>query len=222
MDAGWRLYCVKTDIIWRARTENKCKLSAWILIQTADNLARRGWPHQASCALCNGPLETSQHLSLLCPFAQAVWNQVLSWERMTWIASVIGGRQRLGLYTKTSVGISMVWRLTLCGIGGKSGIGAFSKINSNRCDKLRGGQKSVWILPSMDPAKALAAAKIRRRIQPPALIWPARARKNELQSLEPAKLQTASKHRRCPRSKANFWPGSHGHPSKRPLSNAAF
>jgi len=73
-----------TELIWRARTENKCKVFAWILIQdkvlTADNLARRGWPHQASCALCNGPIETGQHLYLLCPFAQAVWSQVLSWE----------------------------------------------------------------------------------------------------------------------------------------------
>ena len=38
-----------TELIWRARTENKCKVFAWILIQdkvlTADNLANRGWPH---------------------------------------------------------------------------------------------------------------------------------------------------------------------------------
>ena len=27
-------------------------------------------------------METSQHLCLLCPFAQAVWHQVLSWERL--------------------------------------------------------------------------------------------------------------------------------------------
>ena len=72
----------KTELIWRARTENKCKVFAWILIQDkvliAENLARRGWPHQVSCALCNGPMETGQHLCLLCPFAQAVWSQVLS------------------------------------------------------------------------------------------------------------------------------------------------
>jgi len=61
---------------------------AWILIQnkilTADNLARRGWPwpHQTQCVLWNGPLETGQHLCLLCPFAQAVWHWVLSWERL--------------------------------------------------------------------------------------------------------------------------------------------
>ena len=30
--------------------------------------------------MCDGPLETGLHLILLCPFAKAVWNQVLVWE----------------------------------------------------------------------------------------------------------------------------------------------
>jgi len=30
--------------------------------------------------LWNGPIETGLHLSLSCPFAKAVWTQVLSWE----------------------------------------------------------------------------------------------------------------------------------------------
>ena len=49
-------------------------------ILTADNFQKRGWPQQEHCVLCNGPLETEVHLSLLCPFARAVWDQVLSWE----------------------------------------------------------------------------------------------------------------------------------------------
>lgn len=75
------------DLIWRAKAENKCKLFAWILIQnkilTADNLARRGWPHQTSCTLCNGPRKSGFHLCLTCPFAQEVWNRVLAWENMS-------------------------------------------------------------------------------------------------------------------------------------------
>ena len=74
----------KTDIIWRTRAVNKCKLFAYILIQnkilTADNLAVRGWPHQDSCVLCNSPLETGHHLCITCPFAQEIWNRVASWE----------------------------------------------------------------------------------------------------------------------------------------------
>jgi hypothetical protein len=74
----------KISLIWRARTENKCKFFAWVLIQnkllTADNPARREWPHHPSCALCNGPIESGLHLCLTCPFAHEVWNTVLAWE----------------------------------------------------------------------------------------------------------------------------------------------
>lgn len=98
MDGGWEIlhalsYRIqfkgafgrfKSDLIWKAHAENKCKFFAWTLIQdkilTADNLASRDWPHHDTCTLCNGPLETSQHLCLLCPFAQSVWQQVLAWE----------------------------------------------------------------------------------------------------------------------------------------------
>ncbi|KAJ1259251.1 hypothetical protein BS78_10G139800 [Paspalum vaginatum] len=42
-------------------------------------LARRGWPHQPSCPLCNGPLDSGLHLCLTCPFTQEVWSRVLAW-----------------------------------------------------------------------------------------------------------------------------------------------
>jgi hypothetical protein len=55
-----------------------------ILIQekilTADNLQKRGRPHQDHYVLCNEPMETGLHLTLLCPFAKIVWSQILSWE----------------------------------------------------------------------------------------------------------------------------------------------
>ncbi|KAJ1262159.1 hypothetical protein BS78_09G086300 [Paspalum vaginatum] len=54
--------------IWRAIAEPKCNIFAWILISNKilreDNLVRRGWPHQTSCTLCNGPMESGQHLCL--------------------------------------------------------------------------------------------------------------------------------------------------------------
>jgi hypothetical protein len=81
----------RSDQIWKAHAENKCKVFTWILIHgkvlTADNLQRRGWPHQDHCALCNGPLETGLHLCLHCPFAMAVWNQILTWEHFEDILS---------------------------------------------------------------------------------------------------------------------------------------
>jgi len=70
------------ELIWRAWTENKCKIHAWILLHnkilTADNMQKRDWPHQDHCVLCNDPLKTGIHLSLLFPFAKAVWDQVLT------------------------------------------------------------------------------------------------------------------------------------------------
>jgi hypothetical protein len=48
-------------------------------VLAADNLQKRGWPHQVHCALCNGPLETCIHLALLCPFAKSVWRLTLAW-----------------------------------------------------------------------------------------------------------------------------------------------
>jgi hypothetical protein len=47
---------------------------------TVNNLATSGWPHQPSCAFCNGTLETGIHLCLHCPFARAVRRQILAWE----------------------------------------------------------------------------------------------------------------------------------------------
>ena len=72
------------DLIWKAKAENKCKIHAWILMHdkmlAADNLQKKRWPHQDHCVLCNSPMETGLHLSLLCPYATAVWDQVLSWK----------------------------------------------------------------------------------------------------------------------------------------------
>ena len=101
MDPGWCiLHCsayriqfkasfgfFRSDQIWKAQVENKCKFFALILLQdkilTAHNLQKRGWPHQEHCVLCNGPLETGLHLCLCCPFAKAVWDQIYSLGRIS-------------------------------------------------------------------------------------------------------------------------------------------
>jgi len=71
-------------LIWKADTENKCKVFMWIFIHekilTTDNLQKRQWPYHEHCALCNGPLETAVHLCLNCGFAKVVWNQIFTWE----------------------------------------------------------------------------------------------------------------------------------------------
>ena len=76
------IHCSSGKLIWQARTENKCKFFAWTLsndkILTADNLAKRGWPHHPLCSLCNQAPETSSHLCLMCPYALQTWTRVFS------------------------------------------------------------------------------------------------------------------------------------------------
>jgi hypothetical protein len=59
---------------------SSCISQVVALIFPERNIVKWGWPHHEHCVLCNGPLETGLHLSLLCPFAKAVWSKVLSWE----------------------------------------------------------------------------------------------------------------------------------------------
>jgi hypothetical protein len=73
----------RSSLIWRAHAENKCNVFAWTMVVEkaliAENLQKRGWPHQDHCTLCNGPLETCIHLALLCPFAKSIWSLTLAW-----------------------------------------------------------------------------------------------------------------------------------------------
>jgi len=67
--------------VWRAKAEPKCKIFAWILLHCkiviADNLKRRGWPHDPLCKLCNSAPETPTHLCKDCPYTCAVWTNVV-------------------------------------------------------------------------------------------------------------------------------------------------
>lgn len=71
------------EMIWKAQTENKCKFSVWTFrhskMLTADYLAKRGWPRQLLCSLCNPALETPTHRCLLCPYANETWSRVYNW-----------------------------------------------------------------------------------------------------------------------------------------------
>jgi hypothetical protein len=64
--------------IWRAKTEQKCKFFSWLVMHdrvlTADNLAKRNWPCDQYCPLCECMEETTPHLLTLCNYTKAVWN----------------------------------------------------------------------------------------------------------------------------------------------------
>jgi hypothetical protein len=68
--------------IWKAKATPKCLLHSWILLHnkclTADNLEKRGWPHNPICRLCFIHPETASHISASCPYARTVWFLVLA------------------------------------------------------------------------------------------------------------------------------------------------
>jgi hypothetical protein len=57
----------------------------WLVVHkrclTADNLARRGWPHNTFCPLCTIANENGIHLFLHCRFSKQVWERVRTWSR---------------------------------------------------------------------------------------------------------------------------------------------
>lgn len=72
-----------SDIIWKAKAENKCKFFVWLLVQSkilmADKLTIRGWPHNQDYPLCDQEPERTTHLCLNCVFAKQVWDKVANW-----------------------------------------------------------------------------------------------------------------------------------------------
>jgi hypothetical protein len=48
---------------------------------TADNLARRGWPHNDRCALCMSTEEDCTHLFVHCCYTQQVWHRFRAWTK---------------------------------------------------------------------------------------------------------------------------------------------
>ncbi|KAE8775414.1 hypothetical protein D1007_52103 [Hordeum vulgare] len=46
---------------------------------TADNLERRGWPNQGTCALCSLAPESCGHLFVHCSFTAEVWQRFRTW-----------------------------------------------------------------------------------------------------------------------------------------------
>jgi len=69
--------------IWRTWAPPKCKFFAWLILQnrvwSADRLATRGWPHNATCALCRQTMETALHLLAECRFTRRIWDHIALW-----------------------------------------------------------------------------------------------------------------------------------------------
>jgi hypothetical protein len=65
--------------IWQVKIPSRIKIFLWYLkrgvILTDDNLSRRNWNGDKSCAFCHYP-ETIQHLFLDCYYAKFLWRAV--------------------------------------------------------------------------------------------------------------------------------------------------
>lgn len=72
--------CNYDMLIWSSRTPPKCQMHAWLAIQgrcnTEDQLAKKGWPHNQTCALCLQQPETALHLYAQCSYSRTVWSLV--------------------------------------------------------------------------------------------------------------------------------------------------
>jgi hypothetical protein len=71
--------------IWKLKAPVKCKFFMWLAVHrrylAADNLERRGWPHNTFCPLCQNNPEDCTHLFVHCRFSQQVWGRFRTWTK---------------------------------------------------------------------------------------------------------------------------------------------
>nr|BAD09021.1 cyst nematode resistance protein-like [Oryza sativa Japonica Group]BAD09120.1 cyst nematode resistance protein-like [Oryza sativa Japonica Group] len=76
-----RLRSQCAQLIWQKRAPSRIKFFMWLATKgrclTADNLQKRGWPHDASCGLCNAEMESCNHLLMKCPLTNRVWRMLM-------------------------------------------------------------------------------------------------------------------------------------------------
>lgn len=78
-----RLRSQCAQLIWQKRAPSRIKFFMWLATKgrclTADNLQKRGWPHDASCGLCKAEMESCNHLLMKCPLTNRVWRMLRGW-----------------------------------------------------------------------------------------------------------------------------------------------
>eukprot|EP00253_Pinus_taeda_P024741 PITA_24741 len=76
--ANWNLHTTA----WKSECLPKIKHFNWTLLKgkilTAENLRKRGIQGPSRCCFCCAEEESTQHIFLLCPFAQSCWKQVIN------------------------------------------------------------------------------------------------------------------------------------------------
>lgn len=121
--------------VWRIKAEGKICFFMWLLLHnrlwTVDRLAKRGWPHNALCVLCDQVQESSSYIILDCPFAKELWHSLLS--RWPWLADCATNRSSVKIWWRKIITGSVQTRRSWClwwlmehGTFGTKGIEEFS------------------------------------------------------------------------------------------------
>ncbi|BAS99147.1 Os06g0681050 [Oryza sativa Japonica Group] len=75
--------CPYGELLWRSRAPSRVRFFMWLALKdrclTADNLAKRNWPHDPLCSLCQREDEDCHHLFVTCPFTAEVWRKIRRW-----------------------------------------------------------------------------------------------------------------------------------------------
>ena len=70
------------EIIWHIKVPSRIRFFSWLCVHgkcsTADNLSKRGWPHNSVCQLCHLGWEDGLHLVSSCPFTAEIWGYCLA------------------------------------------------------------------------------------------------------------------------------------------------
>lgn len=72
--------CPHGELIWKTKAPTRVRFFLWLAAKgrclTADNLSKRGWPHDTTCTLCRAAPEDCIHLFTKCSFTNRVWQQL--------------------------------------------------------------------------------------------------------------------------------------------------
>jgi hypothetical protein len=64
--------------LWSATAEQKTKFFAWLALHnrvlTADNMMKKHWSCEPTCALCSSLIESTEHILSKCNYTEAVWD----------------------------------------------------------------------------------------------------------------------------------------------------
>ncbi|EEE50714.1 hypothetical protein OsJ_30995 [Oryza sativa Japonica Group] len=75
--------CPFGEAIWKTKAPARVRFFLWLAAKgrclTADNLSKRGWPHNPDCLLCLSAPENCKHLCTSCTYTNRVWSLLRTW-----------------------------------------------------------------------------------------------------------------------------------------------